>query len=295
MFRDMTISKLCQAEDHICEDNIYDLYGEETSFMQYICSSLIFLIYFGLILMLVKDYKGLTIMNIFSFIIVCIMIGIHNEYSHTEMCQFPRWCHEGVNDTIIENSYFYRMNKCPKFGSWLVYYYEDIINYDYSSQNQCEESLYGCCKIDNTSCDTVIREGDSYSFYQILLERNTRWFSSIEKIDESGSNCPTIEEIIDKVSSNVIKINLKYEILMLSLIVVFMNIYLPYKLSCKVDDKIIISQSDIEDGDSTDSDDAEDSNSNNAEENNSLHNGWLLTRSGQGELKRERVTLTASA
>lgn len=289
----MTISKLCQAEDHICEDNIYDLYSEENPFIQYICSSLISLIYFGLIFMLVKDYKQLTIMNIFSFILVCIMIHIHNEYSHTEMCQFPRWCHEGVNDTIIENSYFYRMDKCPKFGSWLVYYYEDIINYDYSGQNQCEESLYGCCKIDNTSCDTVIREGDSYSFYQMLLERNTRWFSSIEKIDESGSNCPTIEEIIDKVSSNVIKINLKYEILMLSLIVIFMDIYLPYKLSCKVETKTIISQNDIEGGNSTDSDDAEDGNRtdiNNAEENT---NGWRVTLS-QGKLKRERITMVAS-
>ena len=293
MFHDMTISKLCQAEDHICEDNIYDLYSEENPFIQYICSSLIYLIYFSLVFMIVKDYKQLTIMNIFSFILVCIMIHIHNEYSHTEMCQFPRWCHEGVNDTIIENSYFYRMDKCPKFGSWLVYYYEDIINYDYSGQNQCEESLYGCCKIDNTSCDTVIREGNSYSFYQILLERNTRWFTSIEKIDESGSNCPTIEEIIDKVSSNVIKINLKYEILILSLIVVFMNIYLPYKLSCKTEDKIIISQNDIEGGNSTDSDDAEDGNrtdSNNAEENT---NGWRFTLS-QGKLKRERITMIAS-
>ena len=285
MFHDMTISKLCRTEDHICEDNIYDLYGEENVFMQYIYSSLISLIYFGLVLIHVKDYKRLTIMNIFSFVLICIMIGIHNEYSHTEMCRFPRWCHGGINDTIIENSYFYRVDKCPKFGSWLVYYYEDIIDYNYSSQNKCEESLYGCCKIDNTSCDTVIREGDSYSFYQILLERNTRWYTSIEKIDESGSNCPTIEEIIDKVSSNTIKINLKYEILILSLIVIFMDIYLPYKLSIKVEDKTIISKNDIEDGNSTDSD---------GEENTNQTNGWRFTLS-QGKLNRERITMVASA
>jgi hypothetical protein len=199
------------------------------------------------------------------------------------MCKFPRWCHEGINDTIIENSYFYRMNKCPKFGSWLVYYYEDIIEYDY---NHCEESLYGCCKIDNTSCDSVIREDDSYSFYQILLERNNRWYTSIEKIDESGSNCPTIEEIIYKVSSNVIKINLKYEIIILLCMIIFMDIYIPYKLYSK-SDKMIISQKDIERGDSTDSDDSG--------EKTALQSGWRLTRSGQGELKRERITMVASA
>ena len=287
MFHDMTISSLCKTDNNICVDNIYDLYGEENIFMQYIYSSLISLIYFVLVLMNVKDYKRLTIMNIFSFILICIMIYIHSEYSHTEMCKFPRWCHEGINDTIIENSYFYRMDKCPKFGSWLVYYYEDIIDYDYNhfSRNHCEESLYGCCGIDNTSCDTVVREGDSYSFYQILLERNTRWFTSIEKIDESGSNCPTIEEIIDKVSSNVIKINLKYEIIMLSLIIIFMDIYLPYKLSIKVETKTIISQNDIEDGNNSDSDDTE--------ENTNQTNGWRFTLS-QGNLKRERITMVAS-
>lgn len=284
----MTISSLCKTDNNICVDNIYDLYGEENLFMQYIYSSLISLIYFVLVLMNVKDYKRLTIMNIFSFILICIMIYIHSEYSHTEMCKFPRWCHEGINDTIIENSYFYRMDKCPKFGSWLLYYYEDIIDYDYNhfSRNHCEESLYGCCGIDNTSCDTVVREGDSYSFYQILLERNTRWFTSIEKIDESGSNCPTIEEIIDKVSSNVIKINLKYEIIMLSLIIIFMDIYLPYKLSIKVETKTIISQNDIEDGNNSDSDDAE--------ENTNQTNGWRFTLR-QGNLKKERITMVASA
>ena len=83
------------------------------------------------------------------------------------MCEFPRWCHEGVDDTIISNSYSYRMDKCPKYGSWLTSYYEDNINYP--SNNDCDETIYGCCKVENSSCDTVIREGDSYSFYQILL------------------------------------------------------------------------------------------------------------------------------
>ena len=282
----MTISDLCDTEDHICRDNIYDLYnGDNTSHYLY---TLPFLLFHVILFRFINDTKRLVIMNIFSIILISIMIYIHLEYSHTEMCQFPRWCHEGINDTIIENSYFYRMNKCPKFGSWLLYYYEDIIEYDYNhfSRNHCEESLYGCCKIDNTSCDSVIREGDSYSFYQILLERNNRWYTSIEKIDESGSNCPTIEEIIDKVSSNVIKINLKYEIIILLCMIIFIDIYIPYKLYSK-SDKMIISQKDIERGDSTDSDDSG--------EKTALQGGWRFTRSGQGELKKERITMVASA
>ena len=290
MFHDMTISDLCDTEDHICRDNIYDLYnGDDYSYYKY---TLPFLLFHVILFRFINDTKKLVIMNIFSIILLCFMIYIHFEYSHTEMCRFPRWCHEGINDKIIENSYFYRMDKCPKFGSWLVYYYEDIINYDYNhfSRNHCEESLYGCCKVDNTSCDSVIREGDSYSFYQILLERNTRWFTSIEKIDEIGSNCPSIEEIIYKVSSNVIKINLKYEIIILLCMIIFMDIYIPYKLYSKLyskSDKMIISQKDIERGDSTDSDDSG--------EKTALQGGWRFTRSGQGELKKERITMVASA
>jgi len=292
MFHDMTISKLCQTEDHICRDNIYDLYKEEYSYYQYIYT-IPFILFYAILFYFVKDYKRLAIMNVFSIILLCILVYIQSEYSHTEICQFPRWCHEGINDTIIENSYFYRMDKCPKFGSWLVYYYEDIIEYDYNhfSPNHCEESLYGCCKVDNTSCDTVVREGDSYSLYQILLERNTRWYTSIEKIDESGSNCPTIEEIIDKVSSNVIKINIKYEILSFLIIIIFMDIYIPYKLSCnnelifKGKSEIIISQSDIEDG--CDIDDSK--------ENTSLANGWRISQNGQGEVRKERITMVGSA
>ena len=283
----MTISELCKTEDHICKDNIYNLYSEQNNISQFKYTFPCILLYV-ILFRFVKDIKRLAIMNIFSIILISIMIYIHLEYSHTEMCQFPRWCHEGINDTIIENSYFYRMDKCPKFDSWLVYYYEDIIEYDYNhfSRNHCEESSYGCCKIDNTSCDTVVREDYSYSFYQILLERNNRWYTSIEKIDESGSNCPTIEEIIDKVSSNVIKINLKYELIMILLIIIFMDIYIPYKLYYK-SDEIIISQSDIEGRDSTDSDDLE--------EKSTLQSGWRLTQNGQGEVERERITMIASA
>tara|TARA_B100000035_G_scaffold277372_1_gene255628 strand:- start:1424 stop:2284 length:861 start_codon:yes stop_codon:yes gene_type:complete len=285
MFRDMTISELCETEDHICEDNIYDLYSEgDTSQYKYTIPFILFyaILFYAILFGFVKDFKRLALIDLISFFSLFMMIFIHINYSHTEMCKFPRWCHEGESDTITENSYFYRMDKCPKFGSWLVYYYEDIINYDYNhlSRNHCEESLYGCCKIDNTSCDSVVREGDSYSFYQILLERNTRWYTSIEKIDESGSNCPTIEEIIYKVSSNVIKINLKYEIYILLFIIIFVNIYIPYKLYFK-SDKMIISQDDIEMSDSTDSDD-------------SGENGWRITQSGQGEIKRERIKMSAS-
>tara|TARA_B100001094_G_C18111477_1_gene761428 strand:- start:519 stop:1358 length:840 start_codon:yes stop_codon:yes gene_type:complete len=279
MFHDMTISELCKTDDHICKDNIYNLYSEQNNISQFKYTLPCILLYVSLF-RFVKDLKRLAIINVFSILLLGFMIYIHSEYSHTEICQFPRWCHEGINNTIIENSYFYRMNKCPKFGSWLVYYYEDIINYNLN-QNHCKESLYGCCRVDNTACDTYFREGDSYSLYQRKID-SSKWLTSMEKIDESGSNCPTIEEIIYKVSSNVIKINLNYEIIMILLIIIFMDIYIPCKynyLIFKGGDKIIISQSDIEDGDSDDV----------------REGGSRLTQNDQNELKREQITIKASA
>ena len=68
--------------------------------------------------------------------------------------------------------------------------------------------------------------------------------------------------------------------------IIFIDIYIPYKLYSK-SDKTIISQSDIEQGDSTDSDDSG--------EKTTLQGGWRFTRSGQGELNRERITMVASA
>ena len=262
MFRDMTISDLCNTEDHICEDNIYELYNElyneehDVSYtrlryihLRYILVFILYLIYALLIIKFTKTSNDFCCFNLISVAFIVIATFIRSNYSQTEMCEFPRWCHEGVNDTIISNSYSYRMDKCPKYGSWLTSYYEDNINYP--SNNDCDETIYGCCKVENSSCDTVIREGDSYSFYQILLERETSWHTSIEKIDEIGSNCPTIEEIIYEVSSNVFVINLHCEIILFVFLILFINTYLLFKLYCKNNrDKMMISQSDVEnDGD----------------------------------------------
>ena len=246
MFRDMTISELCDTPDHICEDNIYDLYDSEgNNPLGLVFSLVISIIYSLLLVKVVKTIHHLSLANTFSFILLIVMFYIHYNYSHSEMCQIPKWCNEGVNNTIIENSYFYRMNKCPKFNGWLISYYEDLRKDDYSV-NHCDESMYGCCKID-AACPGAIENNDTYSFYQLLLSRNNGWFTGIEKQEEIGSNCPTIEEIIYEVSSNVTVINIKTEIYEIISIIVLINIYVLVKLYYRRTDLIII-QSDIESG-----------------------------------------------
>ena len=82
-------------------------------------------------------------------------------------------------------------------------------------------------------CPGAIDNDDTYSFYQVLLSKNNSWFTSIEKQDEIGSNCPTIEEIIYTVSSHVTVINISTEICELFAIIIFINIYTLAKLHGK--------------------------------------------------------------
>jgi hypothetical protein len=246
MFHDMTISELCDTPDHICEDNIYDLYkSENDNPFGLVFSLVIGIIHLILLVKYVKTVNHLSFVNVFSLILLILMFYIHYNYSHSEMCQIPKWCHEVVNNTIVENSYFYRMDKCPKYNAWLVSYYEDLRKDDYS-RNHCDESMYGCCTID-AACPGAIDNDDTYSFYQLLLSRNNGWFTGIEKQDENGSNCPTIEEIIYEVSSHVTVINIKVEIYELVSIIILINIYVLAKIYCKREDKFI-NQSDIESG-----------------------------------------------
>ena len=245
MFHDRTISALCDTPDHICDDNIYDLYSRSFPFIRYLITFVFILISFGLLIKYINNRIQVVMMNVSFILILAITIRIQFKYSHTEMCKFPRWCHEGVNNTVLENSYFYRMNECPRVNPWLVSYYEDINHENYN--RHCEDSQYGCCRVDNTVCDTVIRDDNSYTFYQMLIERHNGWFTSIEKLDERGSNCPTIEEIIYEVSSKTHSVDLRYEIYMINLVIIFINCYKARSLYFKRG-RFVLSQSDIEMG-----------------------------------------------
>ena len=65
----------------------------------------------------------------------------------------------------------------------------------------CDNTEFGCCEIREISCESCVREGDSYSFYKYIEERNIgHWTLNIEKENEEGDNCPTIEEMILEIS-----------------------------------------------------------------------------------------------
>jgi hypothetical protein len=138
--------------------------------------------------------------SIISLLVICSLLLIDILTSDEETCLFPRWCHEGIDDQIVPSFYFYQMNKCPRYSSWLT---GDYSEYDENHNDKCEISEYGCCEIWDIECSSAYRAGDTYSDYQFIRNRNiSHWTLGINKLDEEGSNCPTIEELIYRVSKN---------------------------------------------------------------------------------------------
>ena len=143
-------------------------------------------------------YKDFFVIEPIVYGIIIMLIEIYRYNANAlEVCNFPRWCHEGVNNTIIPSNYYYQMDTCPRVKAWLISWYEDT-DPPYLD-NDCSESGFGCCTYESARCTEAIENDDDYSFY---LRLRGAWFSNILKEDKDGTNCPTIEEIILRVSNN---------------------------------------------------------------------------------------------
>ena len=214
MFGNYTISESCDNQNHVCEVDYnldptdYFLEDESSSMRNSFLYTIPFivLIFFNGTLFHYLDnmftnktivfYKDLSIISIIFLTLIC---AIDVLTMGKETCHFARWCHEGIDDQIIPSFYFYQMNECPRYNSWLTFDYSDAnSNYNYD----CESSEYGCCEVSGIECDAAYREGDTYSFYQVILDHRGHWSLNINKQDEEGTNCPTIEELIYQVSKN---------------------------------------------------------------------------------------------
>lgn len=117
------------------------------------------------------------------------------------ICSFPRWCTEGENNTIITEKYYYKMDNCPIEYAWLTYLYEETNPSNF--EEHCENTEYGCCSLISNRCADSLRTENSFSLYLEIESRNmSHWQLNIMKLDETGKNCPTIEEIIYTVSKS---------------------------------------------------------------------------------------------
>ena len=214
MFGNYTISTSCDNHNHVCEvdynlDPTHYFLEDESSSMRnsflYMISCMALICFNGTLfhcldnLFTNENNSFYRKFSICSLLIIILIYVIDIFTMDKETCLFARWCHEGIDNQIIPSFYFYQMNECPRYNSWLTYYYSDAnSNHNYD----CGSSEYGCCEVSNIECDAAYREGDTYSFYQVILEHRSHWSININKQDEEGSNCPTVEELIYQGSQN---------------------------------------------------------------------------------------------
>jgi hypothetical protein len=212
MFGQYYISDTCVWSDHICEIN-YDTPIEENfknpySLNYYICMILVSILpltictwcftyvftkFWAYDWKVSRNFGSFMILFMIVYNLLIVIIPVKKE-----ICSFPISCHEGINDTIVTTNYYYQMKECPDSDSWLTYDYSDI--YDYNQD--CKDSEWGCCTIsEGITCSEFQDETYSY-FNNIKDDYDGRWTFHIDKIDEHGSNCPSVEKMIYEVSVN---------------------------------------------------------------------------------------------
>jgi len=205
------ISSDCQNEDgsHICEidsnqtipENFRESYEVLYLPVVYFCICLLAIVvieYFER-----RKYTDMTrpcvsfqIIHLLLFTMVCI-VEYNNSY---ELCRYPIHCHEGPNDSIIQTNYYYRQKHCLRIPVRIVDSYEEISN---DFDKECGDSEYGCCEIptEQIECSELSGENMRYShYYNYKMFYKGKWIVHESKVDNEGSNCPSIEDIIYELS-----------------------------------------------------------------------------------------------
>ena len=190
---------LCEIDyDVSVQDNFETFYHSEVFKALLMLAGSLFVVGFGFGLKCFKDVSDKFLIFVCFFFLgnlLQVNLGLHTEL---ETCSFPRWCHEGINNTIVPSYIYFQKEECPGINAWIPEFYEDRRGI---GDIDCDKTEYGCCEIREISCESSVREGDSYSFYKYIEGRNVgHWTLNIEKEDEKGGNCPKIEEMILEIS-----------------------------------------------------------------------------------------------
>ena len=190
---------LCEIDyDVPVEENFVLFHHSEVFKALLMLVSSLFVVGFGFSLKCLRDVSDKFLLFV-CFFFLCnlfqVNLGLHFEL---DTCSFPRWCHEGINNTIVPSYYYFQRKECPRINAWIPDLYENRLG---TGDIDCDNTDYGCCEIREISCESSVREGDSYSFYEYIEERNVgHWTLNIEKENEKGNNCPTIKEMILEIS-----------------------------------------------------------------------------------------------
>jgi hypothetical protein len=214
MGRQYFISDKCESYMHICELN-YNISVEDNFWEDETSGGITILIMIAYIIIIyilshcffkldektIPDSKNKAyyILGFISssYIIIVILIKYFNM-DELEVCSYPRFCNEGLDDEIVETNYYYLKDECPREYPWITSEYDDGY-----SLSICDDTEYGCCSISTEEISCSERSGftlsdvNTYSEYLKYKDEYVgKWPLRLSKIDEEGTNCPSIEELI---------------------------------------------------------------------------------------------------
>ena len=233
---------LCEIDYEVpVEENFVLFHQSEVFKASLMMLSSLFIVGFGFGLKCFKEVSDKFLIFVcFFFLCNMLQLGL-SFHSELETCSFPRWCHGGINNTVVPSYIYFQREECPRINAWIPEFYEDRQG---TEDIDCDKTEYGCCEIREISCESSVREGDSYSFYKYIEDRNAgHWTLNIEKANEGGDNCPTIEEMILEISDEkstfkVTGIIISFNcILILIVYLVFLNCIADKYENVDIDDK----------------------------------------------------------
>jgi hypothetical protein len=179
-----------------------------------------------------SEFKGYYFFGFISSIYIAIVLLIkYITGDQLEVCSYPRFCNEGFNDEIVETNYYYLKDKCPRENAWIVDEYNHKNGQDLSTRDDTE---YGFCSIstEEISCSershVTYFDVNSYSEYlEYITDYNGAWPVRLSKVDEEGTNCPSIEEVIydysakeeDNYSLSLLGVSFVYNFIVMILII----------------------------------------------------------------------------
>ena len=155
---------------------------------------------------------------------------IINYYITREIniCTFNDHCYY-QNNTLEVNLLYYKLinTKCPEFEDLLHMYSNKYVTSNY---NPCEQSKFGCCKM-NIQCELTVTLNKTEEYYNRLVDHDYGYgtIHNMLKGNIEGTNCPDIIEIILGVTKiHNINIYNRYLIILCidQLIILFIIVYI---------------------------------------------------------------------
>lgn len=203
MYGNYYISGNCDEE--YCEID-YDVPIEEnfeSSYIYTLVPGILTLLGVGLIVSFMKKFTNrysqyICFVSIFVAFILLLGMCVNIVLQKEEYCEYNRWCHQGINNTIVSSRIYYRLlnEKCPESGYELTYMYSNLL-YD-----SCETD---CCRIEGEPmiCERSINYEESFTEYQSTTERKKEYPERIYwEIDLKSDKCPDIEDVINVITTN---------------------------------------------------------------------------------------------